>query len=97
MDHPPKKPNQVYIKDVKKFYKNCTRNFNYGCFSSHHKGIVEMDTRHIIKNFPNGLRWITKDSYHYLSLMVNIQAGNYGWEVAKHYDTGIQVSLPNIF
>jgi len=93
VNHPPKKPNQVYIKDSKELYKQCVRNFGFGTYSCHDKGIVEMDPRHIIKNIPKDKRWILKDSYHFLSLMVNIQAGTYGWEVANHYDTGTQVSI----
>jgi len=93
VNHPPRKPNQVYIKDSRELYKQCVQNFNYGGFSSTDKGIVEMDLRHVIKNIPKDKRWILKDSYHYLSLMANTQAGTYGWEVANHYDTGTQVSI----
>jgi len=98
VDHPPKKPNQVYLKDATELYKRCTRNFSYGMLSSYHEGIVEMDKRSIIKNLPKGSRWVLKDSYHYLSLMVNIQAGTYGWEVLNHYDSGkvsLLASAPN--
>ena len=59
--------------------------------SSYRDGIVEIDKGNLIKHLPKNVRWIMKDSYHYLSLMVNIQAGTYGWETAKHYDTGIEV------
>jgi len=93
VDHPPKKPNQVYLKDNTELYKRCTRNLSNGMLELHHEGLVKADARNVVKNIPKGSRWVLKDSYHYLSLLVNIQAGTYGWETAKHYDTGIQVSI----
>jgi len=88
VDHSTTEPNQIYLKDSTEFYKRCTRNLPSGACECYHEGIVEVDARNFIKHMPKTARWVAKDSYHYLSLMVNIQAGTYGWETAKHYDTG---------